>query len=575
MASQGDYAAIAHARVKERWTRMAVAAAVAAVAYSVAPSPWPLVWLLAVGVAQIPDLLAFGPLARGQVVLTPKRRLFCIAAAGLSTGVYSCIAGYLWQSGGVAGPVIATVFLAGALMHVGLHLHHARGVLAATTAPFLIHWFALPLISIEALGTGAVIAIEAAGILYVAHLCVAVRHAWLNTQAIHAANRAKSTFLATVSHEIRTPLNGILGMAQAMGGDALSPAQAARLDVIRQSGQALVTLLNDVLDMSKIEAGKIELELVEFDLSPPVTEAWHAFSGAAEAKGLTLALAIAPDAEGVYLGDPTRLRQIVYNLLSNAVKFTERGGVEIEVSRQGDSVTIAVTDTGPGLAQAQLKNLFQRFSQGDLSRTRTHGGTGLGLAICRELARLMGGEVQATSSPGEGSTFSLTVPLERVGEVVASEPEPVAVGAPLPRADALRVLAAEDNRVNQIVLRTLLEQAGVDATIVEDGLDAVEAWRTGEWDVVLLDVQMPRMDGPAAAGVIRAEEARSGRRRTPIIALTADVMTHQLAEYRRAGMDACVAKPIEVQHLFAALSQVLEKEDGAEERAVPRAVSAG
>ena len=375
-----------------------------------------------------------------------------------------------------------------------------------------------------------------------------------------AANRAKSKFLATISHEIRTPLNGILGMAQAMGADPLPEVQTTRLAVIRQSGEALLAILNDVLDLSKIEAGRLELESVEFDLNDLVSAAWLSYSAAAEAKGLTLTLDVAPDAEGVYRGDPTRLRQVLYNFLSNALKFTERGGIAISVARAaGGLVTVAVSDTGQGLTADQVTQLFERFTQADVSRARTHGGTGLGLAICRELAALMGGEVRATSVPGEGSVFSAAIPLERIG--AARAPGFESIAAPARDAfvgPAIRVLAAEDNPINQLVLKTLLHQAGIDPTVVKNGVEALVAWRAQDWDLILMDVQMPVMDGPTAARAIREAEIRTGRARTPIVALTANVMTHQVAEYLGAGMDDCVAKPIEAAQLYAAITRALE-----------------
>lgn len=565
MSAHEDFAVVARARDKERWTRLAAGAVAAVVAYLLAPSVWPAVWIVAVALVQVPDAIAFNPFLRSaDPRATPLRRLLCAATAGISTLIYSLLAAHLWFAGGATGQLVTVVFLAAALMHVGLHLHRDRLILGVTIAPFLAQWFALPLFLIPNIGITGVVAIEVTGALYLAHLCVAVRHAWLNTQALRqardeadAANRAKSTFLATFSHEIRTPLNGILGMAQAMSAGPLPGEQEGRLGVIRQSGDALLSILNDVLDLSKIEAGKLDLELVDFDLGVVMAEARRAYASAAAAKGLTLDLDISEDAAGRYRGDPTRVRQIAYNFLSNAVKFTDRGGVRIEVRRSDGLIDIRVSDTGQGLTADQLDSLFQRFSQADPSRFRTHGGTGLGLAICRELAGLMSGKVEAVSTPGAGSTFSLTLPLERVGAAALQDSPDAAEPALALPAATIRVLAAEDNAINQLVLRTLLVQGGIDPVVVDNGLLAVAAWREEEWDLILLDTQMPHMDGPSAARAIRSEEARTGRRRTPIIALTADVMTHQLNEYRQAGMDGCVAKPIEVQRLFAAVSEAL------------------
>ncbi|MCR5876265.1 ATP-binding protein [Phenylobacterium sp. J426] len=356
-----------------------------------------------------------------------------------------------------------------------------------------------------------------------------------------AANAAKSAFLATMSHEIRTPLNGVLGMAQAMAVETLEPRQRDRLQVIRQSGESLLAILNDILDLSKIEAGKLELEIVDFDLTDLARGAYSAFTAVANKKGLSFALDTRA-AAGRYRGDPSRIRQVLYNLISNALKFTDQGEVRVVAEHKYGTLTLTVTDTGQGIAPEALPKLFSKFDQLDSSTTRRFGGTGLGLAICRELAQLMGGMVTVESELGRGSRFTLRIPLERLGDEQAPTPAPPPT--PEPAAMALRILAAEDNAVNQLVLRTLLHQLGIDPHIVEDGRAALDAWRTGHWDAILMDVQMPEMDGLAATAAIRAAEAAEGRPRTPIIALTANAMAHQVEAYRAAGMDGFVAKPV-------------------------------
>ena len=372
-------------------------------------------------------------------------------------------------------------------------------------------------------------------------------------ESARIANAAKSNFLATMSHEIRTPLNGVLGMAQVMKGDALSEVQRGRLDVIRQSGEMLLTLLNDILDLSKIEAGKLELEIHSFDVGALVDRTCAVFAPLAAAKGVEFQLTIEPGAGGFCEGDSTRLRQVLGNLISNAIKFTRVGAVRVRASRQGDIFKLAVEDTGPGISEAQIVKLFQRFVQLDASTTRQHGGTGLGLAISHELAVMMGGALGATSVLGRGSTFTLDLPLPQVAGVQEQE-----AGTPeaLDNAD-LRVLIAEDNTVNQIVIRTLLEQIGAVPHVVDNGRLAVQAWESSQFDVILMDVQMPVMDGPTASALIRERELQTGRRRTPILALTANAMSHQHPEYTAAGMDGVVAKPIELDKLFAAIEQVL------------------
>lgn len=368
-----------------------------------------------------------------------------------------------------------------------------------------------------------------------------------------AANQAKTEFLATMSHEIRTPLNGVLGMVQVMELDALSETQRHRLRIVRDSGEALTAILNDVLDLSRIEAGRLELESIPFDLAMLLTSSHQTFAMLAAEKGLSHTLAIEPEARGVFRGDPGRLRQVIHNLLSNAVKFTMSGEVTLMARVIDGGLEISVADTGPGVASDQQQKLFDRFIQLDASTTRRHGGAGLGLAICRELAALMGGEIRVESAVGKGSTFTMRLPLERVKPSTAHEVGEDAVSAP-PRGP-LRVLAAEDNPINQIVLRSMLNQAGIEPHIVGDGRQAVEAWRSQTWDAILMDIHMPMMDGLEALAQIRQGEVEAGIPRTPIIALTAHAMSHQVAELLAAGMDDHVGKPIDATQLFEALDR--------------------
>jgi len=252
---------------------------------------------------------------------------------------------------------------------------------------------------------------------------------------------------------------------------------------------------------------------------------------------------------------------VLLNLLSNAIKFTEAGEVRVSVTCEGPALVFAITDTGIGVPAERLPHLFEKFEQADASTTRRFGGTGLGLAICRDLATLMGGRVEADSRVGEGSRFALRIALPRMGDERGAETGEAEREA-APPEPSLRVLAAEDNSVNQLVLRTLLQQAGLDPMIVADGQAALDAWREQPWDVVLMDVQMPIMDGPTATRAIRAEEAASGRARTPILALTANAMSHQVEEYAAAGMDGLIAKPIRVDDLFGALHALLDQPRG-------------
>jgi signal transduction histidine kinase len=367
-----------------------------------------------------------------------------------------------------------------------------------------------------------------------------------------AASLAKSTFLSVMSHEIRTPLNGILGMTQVMIRDTSEEQTLSRLDIVQQSGEGLLAILNDLLDLSRIEAGKIELESIPFDMGEVLSGAHSAFTALANKKGLSMRLDIEA-IQGRYIGDPTRIRQIVYNLVSNALKFTESGSVEIRAHSIEGGLEIVVTDTGIGIAPDKLLEIVREFNQADTSINRRFGGTGLGLSIARDLAALMGGSIRVESQPGEGSRFTVRLQVVRTGD-----PEPVTEPVEDAQSEtfslgSLRVLAAEDNDVNQLVLRTILEQFGVTATVVKNGREAVDAWARQPWDVILMDIQMPVMGGVEATRLIRMQEAETRRSATPIVALTANTMTHQLPEYEAAGFSGLVAKPIQVGLLMQAL----------------------
>jgi signal transduction histidine kinase/CheY-like chemotaxis protein len=384
----------------------------------------------------------------------------------------------------------------------------------------------------------------------------ALAHLELALEEAEASSRAKSSFVATLSHEIRTPLNGVLGMADAMAEGPLADEQKERLEVIRSCGQALMAQLNDVLDLSKIEAGRMELENIEFDLGLTVEGAARPFAALAKAKGLEFLVDVEM-AGGTYRGDPTRLRQVLYNLISNALKFTETGAIGVEARSIGEGrLRFAVSDTGIGMSRDVLDSLFSKYAQAETSTTRRFGGTGLGLAICRELVEMMGGQIRVSSAPGEGARFVFEIPLACV-----AAPQSPAAPAAEPSADAalnsLRVLAADDNAINRLVLQTLLRQVGIEPVMVNDGAEAVAAWKAEAYDVILMDARMPVMDGPAAARAIREAEGGEGRERTPIIALTADVFAEALAEFEAAGIDAHVAKPVEAARLLRTIEDVL------------------
>lgn len=368
-------------------------------------------------------------------------------------------------------------------------------------------------------------------------------------------NATKSAFLSIISHEIRTPLNAVLGMAQALAGGPLAPTQREQVDLILGAGLALLALVDDLLDFSGIEAGRFELDNGVVDLAEVVTAVQAMFDLPARDKGIRLSLDIRAGARGFWRCDAKRVRQVMSNLVANAVKFTDWGEVRIVLDRNPEAVVLSVADTGPGIAPGLRDRLFEPFVQGDFSRTRRHGGVGLGLAICRELVRGMGGDISLATAPGHGATFTVQLPLEAAEALPdlneARQPEGVDTG--------LRILVAEDNPTNRLVIETFFQEVGVTPQIVCDGLALVDAWRAGQWDLLITDIQMPVLDGVAAARRIRAEEHERGIAPTPILALTANAMAHHAEEYSAAGIDGLVAKPIAFADLVRAINETAGK----------------
>ena len=386
--------------------------------------------------------------------------------------------------------------------------------------------------------------------------------------AAEAANQAKSDFLANMSHEIRTPLNGVIGIVDALSRTPLTDDQAEMVGLIRGSGITLERLVSDILDVSKIEAGQLDLECRPFDLEEAL-EPLAVMRARAEDKGLAFRVSRSPEARGVFLGDSTRIRQVLGNLLSNAVKFTTEGSVSVRIEvwsddpeGHGDAHRLALTveDTGVGFNAAHAARLFERFNQADSTITRRFGGTGLGLSICRSLVEMMGGEIEARSTPGVGSRFRFVLPLRRASSLAdydAREPDAASLVSP-EAGRALRVLVAEDHPTNQRVVQLILASQGAEVVITGDGALAVAAFEAGRFDVVLMDMQMPVMDGLAATRAIRAHEAsRPDCGRTPVVMLSANAMAEHREESLAAGADSHLAKPITAASLLAGIEAVI------------------
>ena len=375
------------------------------------------------------------------------------------------------------------------------------------------------------------------------------------TAELEAANQEKSRFLANMSHELRTPLNGVVAVSETLAREQKTKRTREMADLIVSSGRLLERVLSDILDFSKIEAGQMALEPQDFDLQTLATHIAELHRASADAKGLGFAWSVDSKATGAYRGDPVRITQILSNLLSNAIKFTEAGQVSLAVDAVDEGLRFQIRDSGIGFDDQTRARLFRRFEQADASITRRFGGTGLGLAICRSLVDLMGGRIDVESAPGEGSTFSLLLPMQRLaGGVLATAEQDGDAGGGI---EGARILLAEDHPTNQRVVQLILESLGVELVIACNGREALERLAESPFDLVLMDMQMPEMDGLTATAELRRLEAQAGAPRIPVIMLTANALDEHVKASFDAGVDAHLSKPIRPDALIGAISVAL------------------
>jgi len=515
-------------------------------------------WLGAFLLCEIWTRRSTRPLNASQA-LSQRQRLGYVGSMFGASLCWCSLSVLYWSTGEEPIRLAGMAVLAGLMVHAQGFSFRSPVALAALGAAPAALWFVLPV----GFGgySGASLVVLSVGLATLLGYVVASARANIRTAGALAtaerdavaANMAKSAFLAMMSHELRTPMNGVLGMARALQRTTLDPRQQGYVETILRSGDGLMAILNDVLDISKIEAGRMDLEVAAFDLKELADQVIELWAEGAVAKRLGLTCVADRDLPPAVLGDETRVRQIVMNLVSNALKFTEAGSIKLELraapGADGDGgVEVCVVDTGIGMTAEQVAVLFRPFVQAEASTSRKFGGTGLGLAICRELATRMGGEIGVESEPGRGSTFRVWLPLP------AAEPAEAEEGAPA-SLPTLRVLVADDNPINLAVARAVLEAAGVSIETASDGAEALERLRVEPFDLVLMDVHMPLMDGVEAVGRIR--DGQAGRADVPVIALTADAMAGEESRLKGLGFDALQHKPVQPGALIAAIAEVL------------------
>jgi signal transduction histidine kinase/ActR/RegA family two-component response regulator len=572
--------ATAQTRRQQLKTRFVIAAIGAVILWTTVSPLLSALWSLAIIVSQYLDVYLWRKFADSARTEPASRRewIALCASAVQTTLVYSFFPAVLWFMWGAAGKIFAILWLSGALLHVTMHMHHEKRTFLAAVIPHALYFLGLPFYSLltgAAPGRVGALTIMLAAAMYVSHLFVAFktyeassramrigRDEALKRQAVaEQANRAKSSFLANMSHEIRTPMNGILGMAEALESSDLRPDQQEKLKIIRDSGDLLMMVLNDLLDFSKIEANKVALEMAPFSFTEILRKVESLHRLKAQEKGLSFAVVCNGDSGALRIGDDHRILQVLHNLVSNAIKFTERGAVIVTLTTPDEATDIAkieVKDSGVGMSADQVDRIFEPFTQADVTTTRKYGGTGLGLSIAKSLVETMGGTIAVRSALGTGSIFTIEFPAP-LSRAESAEKETVSASAQsYPPVGGLRVLVGEDNVVNQAVLRAFLNQRGHMVDVANDGLETISTFKRGRHDIVLMDISMPLLDGVEAMRQIRfLDRELGGSGAVPVIAVSAHAMRQQIDDYLKAGFDGYVTKPIRAEALHAEIDRVM------------------
>jgi signal transduction histidine kinase/ActR/RegA family two-component response regulator len=561
-----SYGTFARARVKDLPVRLGLALFLAVTAWVLTRGAGALIWSAVVIAGQSLDLwISSSMLRRPDVAPSLGRRCAYGASLAVNAVIYSSIAAYLWFYGGNAGKAFAILQPAGSLLNVSLQLDRSPKLLRAVWISHAVFLVGLPVVF--GLMSGPLLpmlVLSMGGVVYIGHIVVAVHNAQQGAQGLRTArdlaeaereraeqaSAAKSDFLATMSHEIRTPMNGVLSAAALLRGTTLTEAQAAHVDMLANASEVLLGLLNDVLDVSKIESGQMVITPAPFELIRKLEATVQLWRPRTDEKQIGFSFD-AGDLPERITTDPLRFQQIVFNLIANAVKFTAQGHVHVRGGRSISDddgqpiVWIEIEDTGCGMDAATLGRAFRTFEQASGGATRAHGGSGLGLPISLRLAELLGGSLSAQSEVGRGSIFRFETPLIEAEAEIQAPPQ---AAAPVRAGSPPQVLLAEDHEVNQRIVRLILEPSGCHVTVVANGQAAVSAAAERPFDVILMDMQMPVMGGIEATSLIKS--GRGLNAATPIIALTANALDEHRAQWAAVGVDVFMTKPVDMPSLI-------------------------